>query len=476
MTLACAEATEPVERRSDAVLGGAAAAMENSTFLIDVRGTRASICSAVLISPRMLLTAAHCVDPVLQGSPLSVRALNKPTTMGITLADTTLVTSITRHPMWDPSVMESPWDLATLVLQIPSTVRPAPMATSLPANLVGQSLLVVGYGRVSLSEPMSSGVRRSASIAVTRVDPPTISFGNDTVGLCVGDSGGPSFLNGEVVGIHSRTDGDVACGSGADIRVDAYRSFIDAQVAANDPPLCTRDGRCGASCTSPDPDCPCIADRLCNAACASDPDCTCAADGQCVASCGASDPDCACQANGQCAAGCGTRDPDCCARDAQCDAACGMTDPDCACVADGRCVSACGASDPDCACVADGRCGAACGATDPDCCASDGQCDGACGAKDPDCACVADGVCGSGCGADDADCLGAGATCRSNDACASGVCVDERCSARCSATTTCAAGSVCDGGLCRQRSGCSVSLGPDGGWLMALWLLTRRRA
>lgn len=394
-----------------AVLGGAAAATENRVFLLDIRGTRASICSAALLTPRMLLTAAHCVDPVFQGaSTLTIRALNKPDTTNLSMADTTLVTRVTRHPMWNPADDDSLYDLATVVLASPIVnATPIPLGT-ISTAAVGQPVQVFGYGRLAADMPASSGTRRVVTATVNSVDATRFRYGTVAVGLCTGDSGGPTLLNGAVVGVHSQTEVGT-CGVGIDIRVDVNRAFIDGTIAVGDPPLCTSDLRCAPACPSPDPDCPCAADGTCNTACGnnSDPDCRCRADGRCDSSCGMPDPDCTCVSDGACDATCGTRDVDCCRADGRCDAACGAADADCPdCTANSRCVRACGASDQDC--VADGE------------------------------------------------------ACTTDDSCLSGSCASSSCARSCSQESPCPEGSSCESGACQvvvtmsPKTGCSTGL------------------
>jgi hypothetical protein len=261
----------------------------------------------------------------------------------------------------------------------------------------------------------------------------TFSFGSSgSAGICGGDSGGPSFLGGAVAGVHSRTM-SASCGTGVDIRVDRFVSFIEAFIAANDPPPCVVDGVCSAGCGM------------------SDPDCRCVADGTCGASCGGTDPDC-CTANGACVAGC-VADPDCrCRADAQCEAGCGGVDPDCDCKADGRCEAGCGASDADCDCDADATCNRACGLSD-------------------------------------ADCLDDGQVCEDATSCAGGQCLaDARgfsfCSRSCADTSECQNEMTCQGGLCRAapamedpvvQGGCS-SVPWLGAWLVVVLLRRRFRS
>ncbi len=297
--LACGPAPATVGARQEAILGGTADAASTNVFLLDLRfDTRASICSAVLISPRVLLTAAHCVDPVFHGaSTLAVRATNKASTVMLMQSDMIDVTTITRHPSWNPAVQESDFDFAAILLErAPTGVTAATLLTALPANAAGQPLRVLGYGRASVSDAATSGTRRSVTLPITTITSADLRFGtNGAAGICAGDSGGPSFLGEAVAGIHSRTEG-TSCGAGVDIRVDRHAAFIDAFVAANDPPSCANDGRCALGCGASDPDCPCRADQRCDASCGlTDPDC--------------SDDGAVCMLSAQCAGGLCLDDP-----------------------------------------------------------------------------------------------------------------------------------------------------------------------
>jgi len=493
--------------RSDAVLNGTAAPGENQVFLLDLRydNGNAGICSAVLISPRVLLTAAHCADPAFESgaTSMTIKATNKPDDSMLMMSDMIPVTMSARHPMWNAGSPNSDYDLALLLLMTaPTNATPAARVSAL-GNPVGQQLKIVGYGRSS-SDPATSGTRRSTTLPVTAATSATLSYGDGTYGICLGDSGGPSFIGANVAGIHSRGSGST-CGNGVDIRVDAFASFIDAFVTANDPATCAADGRCASGCTSPDPDCPCAADGTCNSTCgATDPDCRCVANGMCGASCGAmdpdccgadgscdaacgtADPDCRCIANSMCGAGCGTTDPDCCGMDGTCDTACGMSDPDCACVADSTCNATCGTRDPDCPCAMNGTCDQACGASDPDCrCKNDGRCDPSCTPTDPDCGnCNADGVCTAACGISDPDCLDDGQVCMAPAECWGGLCEKDArgfnfCTRTCSDDSSCLNDTTCQASVCRAKrdpltgavGGCSVAPWP----LVVLLLAWRRR-
>jgi hypothetical protein len=276
LALACAPQPTGSGTRRSGILGGTADPASTNVFLLDLRyDTSASICSAVLISPRVLLTAAHCVDPVYHSATaLTVRATNKPDTVMLMQSDMIDVTTVSLHPSWNPGVAQSDYDLAVLLLaRAPVGVTPAQL--SRVAAIAGQAIRVVGYGRTSAGAASSSGTRRTVSLTISSVTATDFSFGTSgSLGICAGDSGGPSFVGAAVAGIHSGGDSS-SCGRGLDIRVDRNLSFIDGFVVANDPPSCAGDGRCATGCGgTADPDCPCQADSRCDAACGiTDPDC-----------------------------------------------------------------------------------------------------------------------------------------------------------------------------------------------------------
>jgi V8-like Glu-specific endopeptidase len=272
----CTSPDRNVGERRDDILGGAADPSTNSVFLLDLRfDSGAAICSAVLISSKTLLTAAHCVDRVYHSSTaITVRATNKPDTSMLMMSDMIDVTATGLHPMWSPSVQQSEYDLAVIALaRAPDGVTPVTLLRALPANAAGQSVRVVGYGRTSAGDATSNGTRRSVTTPIVAVTSTDFTLGTaGSVGICSGDSGGPSFLGAAVAGIHSNAES--SCGRGTDIRVDTNLSFIEGFVQANDPPSCVADGRCAIGCTTTDPDCPCQANSRCEAGCGlSDVDC-----------------------------------------------------------------------------------------------------------------------------------------------------------------------------------------------------------
>jgi len=454
------------------LLGATADATDTDVFLLQmVFNTGANtVCSAVLVSPRVLLTAAHCIDPAHQGATsVTVRAMNKPDLTNLMSTDLIDTVDSVLHPQWSAGTQQSPYDLAMVLLATaPTNATPRDLVRSPPASWTGQPLRLVGYGRTSATTS-DSGTRRSQSLSITSATSQVLQYGVSGVsGICAGDSGGPGLWRGtdgveRVAGVHSYTLSP-QCGDGADIRVDAWAaSFIDPWIASRDAATCARDQRCKTGCAPADPDCVCAADGVCAAACPTlswDPDC---------ANCGA---------NGTCSA-----------------VACPTPDPDCTCLADGVCQVQCpsGRVDPDCPdCGANGVCSAVgCPAPDPDCsCGADGQCQECAGRVDPDCPdCGANGVCSAvTCPTPDPDCAIDGDPCTAPAECAYHLCLpDPRgfsyCSRACTADSECIRDMKCLQQQCKPEQppplgpatgGCSAAPGLSP-LLLALLALRRRR-
>jgi Trypsin len=154
-------------------------------------GGRAGFCTAVVLAPRIVLTAAHCVAATKDlrifyrdgaGSPVIVEAK-----------------AVAVHPGFRADARKQrvvSIDLALIQTQTPLDARfsPASLDDS-GAAAVGQSVRIVGYGLAREGEGTSGGVLRSALLRVRAPLSTVLLWAEDPngagAGACSGDSGGP---------------------------------------------------------------------------------------------------------------------------------------------------------------------------------------------------------------------------------------------------------------------------------------------
>jgi hypothetical protein len=170
-------------------------------------------CSAVRVSPRALVTAAHCVRDTPAGLFEIVREPDALDPGAIPIA----VASVRFAP--------GEVDLAVIA----TTERmPAPFAPpgAVPADPAGATVTIVGYGS---DGDDTGGLRRAGTATIAAFDAATLTLAPGPAITCGGDSGGPVLLGGELVAITSF--GDPACtASTTAVRIDASRAFIDDAV------------------------------------------------------------------------------------------------------------------------------------------------------------------------------------------------------------------------------------------------------
>lgn len=193
------------------------------------------LCTGVLIAPRVVLTAAFCVDP--DGGGASPTAVDVFVGNDIGGAGTWIAaTEWTAHPSFDGDADVG--NLALVLLEERAAPAPVPLRTSaLGAAQIGAAVRVVGFGATGAVASGTEGVKRAIADSVRELASALVYVGESGRTACFGDSGAPVLMmDGEteqVVGLVSYADANCAERTAA-TRVAPYATWIDTWIAEHD--------------------------------------------------------------------------------------------------------------------------------------------------------------------------------------------------------------------------------------------------
>jgi V8-like Glu-specific endopeptidase len=224
------------------IIGGTADGADPSVVVLfaQVPGAQGgSLCTGEVVSPHVVLTAAHCVSPAEVGTGAVFSVYNGPNFDQATQAQLWAVSETHFDAQFDTNNLNGGHDIGVAILSKPAPVTPIPFnRTPLDTTFVGQNVRFVGYGLDNAAAQTGAGIKRQTTTTLSDYTALLLHFTDGTHETCNGDSGGPAFMTvgGKEVIVGLTSFGDVNCNQGGyDTRVDALTSFVDQYVQKFDP-------------------------------------------------------------------------------------------------------------------------------------------------------------------------------------------------------------------------------------------------
>src|SRR5215218_3629305 len=263
LALPAAASAEPVAHAS--IVNGRGATVEEFPSLAYIeahQGKTGFSCTGTVVSPRVILTAAHCIEDLERGgfTPAQQYAVaTGTTTPSKALRQNVFHVAETHvYPGFDPGGLHG--DAGVLVLDRPTAAPPIAMAGSGDATLYegGAPVQLAGWGVTGANAKNAPESLRTTSMVVqkpalckqkTRVDRPNYSAALQMCALdtptkrsggCFGDSGGPSIgvrADGTPVELGVISTGGAFCNTKLPnvlTRVDVISAWVSEWIAATE--------------------------------------------------------------------------------------------------------------------------------------------------------------------------------------------------------------------------------------------------
>jgi secreted trypsin-like serine protease len=241
---ACIATAPEVSAVDEPIIGGTNDNADPAVVLIYMTTagqSGAALCTGEIVSPHVVLTAAHCAGGE---NPATAASSNWSIFLGTDFSQATAssllpVREAHYDTAFDTNQLQNGHDIGVLVLQNPVSIAPMPLnRTALDPSFNAQPVRFVGYGLDNAVAQTGAGIKRQTTTTLTSFSDLLLNFSDGTHETCNGDSGGPALMtvNGKEVIVGITSFGDVNCNQGgSDTRIDTLSKFVDGYINANDP-------------------------------------------------------------------------------------------------------------------------------------------------------------------------------------------------------------------------------------------------
>jgi hypothetical protein len=224
---------------AQAIVGGGVPSADGvGRAVVTIVGSRGNFCTGALIAPKLVLTAAHCVQPGAVYKIVEYGADRQPQLRN--------AESVAVHPGFNMQAMlahRATADVALLQLEAaPQGKSPAALGVPQVPIVPGSRFTIAGIGVTIRGEGSSGGIIRAAGLVATgkpgtlqiRLVDPLTNGARDGLGACTGDSGGPVFEDRQggpaIIGVISWStgpNGNAGCGGLTGVTpLTLYRDWI----------------------------------------------------------------------------------------------------------------------------------------------------------------------------------------------------------------------------------------------------------
>lgn len=258
MFAACA-ATDPLsgdgvaEETQEPIIGGTETTGDPAVAALIGRKpgeTSGGLCTATLVKPRWLMTAAHCVDPAVAGEGLEYEVRFAPNARQAPADRIVKVKRVMWNRDFNSQNLPAGHDIALveLVADAPAGITPLPFLRGpLSSSMQGSTVRLVGYGLDNGfdQEGTSAGIKRQVNVTLNTIGDQTMAVGTFGSTACNGDSGGPAFatIDGKETMIGVTSYGFIFCiGAVNYTRIDQNLTWVAANLPEGPEP-------CVPSCT-----------------------------------------------------------------------------------------------------------------------------------------------------------------------------------------------------------------------------------